>query len=94
MILQMEVEQFIQEIEKKLPKLDGKAYESAKDKIAILNRVSIEFMEYEDLMRKLALQNNDIKCNYLKMQVELKDHKSKIDYLEKELETVKKNING
>lgn len=67
MILKYEIEQFIQEIEKKLPTLKGKAYDAAKDKINILNRVNIEFMEYEDLMRKVATMNSKANTDILKL---------------------------
>ena len=93
MILTVEIEQFTKDIEEKLPQLEGKALQNAVDKVAVLNRVSIEFMEYEDLMRKLALQNNDYKSNYWKLQVQMKDMKSQIKDLESELKTVKENIN-
>ena len=94
MIVSNEIEQFCKELEEKLPKLDEVKYKYWKDKVHLLNRVSIEFMEYEDLMRKLALNHNEYKCNYLKSVIEMRDLKSQINYLEKELETVKKNING
>lgn len=94
MIIKYEIEQFCKDIEAKLDTLSGKAYDNAKDKIAILNRVHIEFMDYEDLMRKLALQNNDIKCDFMKMKLQLREQQSKIDYLEEELKTLKQNING
>ena len=92
MILKYEIEQFCKDIESKLPSLEGKAYENAKDKVHILNRVNIEFMEYEDLLRKLALQNNDIKCDYWKLQIQMKDMKSQLSSMEQELEHLKKNI--
>ncbi len=86
MIITIEIEKFIQEIENKLPKLDGKAYDSAKDKINILSRVNIEFMEYEDLMRKLALQHNEIKAQAMKMAIELRDLKSEVKHLKDNIE--------
>jgi archaellum component FlaC len=94
MILKYEIEKFIQEIENKLPKLDGKAYDSAKDKIAILNRVNIEFMDYEDVMRKVSIQNSKIKIAWLEQKKEIIKLSEKVNRLEDELETVKKNING
>lgn len=94
MILTIEIEKFIQEIENKLPNLTDKAYTSAKDKIAILNRVSIEFMEYEDLMRKVSIQNSKIKIAWLEQKKEIIKLTEKVNRLEDELETLKKNING
>ena len=92
MILKYELEAFCKEIEAKLPSLEGKAYENAKDKVHILNRVNIEFMDYEDLLRKLALQNNDIKCDYWKLQVQMRDMKSQLKAMEEELRILKENI--
>ena len=82
MIIRYEIEKFCQDIESKLPQLEGKAKENALDKIAILNRVNIEFMDYEKLLRKSALDYNSIKHGYLKQQIEIKDLKSKIVYLQ------------
>mgnify|MGYP005992210391 CR=1 FL=1 len=87
MILKYELEQFINDIESKLPQLEGKAYDNAKDKIAILNRVNIEFMSYEDLMRKLAKDNSKANIRSLKLERELED-------LKKEVKHLKDNING
>ena len=70
MILKYEIEQFIQEIENKLPTLQGNAYDSAKDKINILNRVNIEFMEYEDLLKKVATMNSKAQVDALKLTKE------------------------
>lgn len=85
MILKIEIEKFIEDIEKKLPKLDGKAYESAKDKINILSRVSIEFMEYEDLMRKLAQDNSKANLRSLKLERELEDLKKEVKHLKENI---------
>ena len=85
MIVKYEIEEFCNDIEKKLPELEGKAYEKALEKIAILNRVNIEFMEYEDLLRKVAIQNSKAQIDYLKLLKE-------VDGLKKELRTLKENI--
>jgi len=86
MIIQIEIEQFCKELEDKLPNLDDKKFKYWKDKVTLLNRVSIEFMEYEDLMRKLALQHNEMKAATLKMAVQLRDLKSEVEHLKKNIE--------
>ena len=85
MILQLEIEQFIKEIEAKLPKLDGKAYDSAKDKINILNRVNIEFMEYEDLLRKVALMNSKAQVDALKLTKEVMELRAEVEHLKENI---------
>ena len=85
MIVKYEIESFVNDIEKKLPELEGKAHEKALEKIAILNRVNIEFMEYEDLLRKVAIQNSKAQIDYLKLLKE-------VDGLKKELRTLKENL--
>ena len=93
MILKMEIEKFIQDIEKKLPQLNDKAYDAAKEKIAVLNRINIEFMDYEDLLRKASIRisQSDIKwLDQKKINIRLTEN---IGRLEDELETLKKNIN-
>jgi hypothetical protein len=87
MIIKYELEQFVKELEEKLPNLDDKRYEYWKDKIAILNRVNIEFLEYEELLRKVANMNAQTNIDCLKMQKELNDLRNEIQHL-------KKNING
>lgn len=87
MILKYEIEQFCKELEEKLPKLEGKQYEYWKDKVHILNRVNIEFMEYEDLMRKVATMNSKAQVDALKMM-------KRVEELEKEVKHLKENING
>jgi hypothetical protein len=47
MIIKYEVEQFCNEIEAKLDTLNGKAYDNAKHKLNVLNRVNLEFMEVQ-----------------------------------------------
>ena len=94
MILKIEIEKFIQEIEKKLPQLNDKAYDAAKEKIAVLNRINIEFMDYEDLLRKASIRisQSDIKwLDQKKINIRLTEN---IGRLEDELETLKKNIDG
>jgi hypothetical protein len=93
MILKVEIEKFIQDIEKKLPQLNDKAYDAAKEKIAVLNRINIEFMDYEDLLRKASIRisQSDIKwLDQKKINIRLTEN---IGRLEDELETLKKNIN-
>jgi len=87
MILTIEIEQFCKELEEKLPNLDDKKFKYWQDKVHLLNRISIEFMEYEDLMRTLALQHNEMKAKAMKMAVELRDLKQEVKHL-------KDNING
>ena len=94
MILKVEIEKFIQEIEKKLPQLNDKAYDAAKEKIAVLNRINIEFMDYEDLLRKASIRisQSDIKwLDQKKINIRLTEN---IGRLEDELEILKKNIDG
>ena len=94
MILKVEIEKFIQDIEKKLPQLNDKAYDAAKEKIAVLNRINIEFMDYEDLLRKASIRisQSDIKwLDQKKINIRLTEN---IGRLEDELETLKKNIDG
>ena len=94
MILKMEIEKFIQDIEKKLPQLNDKAYDAAKEKIAVLNRINIEFMDYEDLLRKASIRisQSDIKwLDQKKINIRLTEN---IGRLEDELEILKKNIDG
>ena len=94
MIIKYEIEKFIQEIEKKLPQLNDKAYDAAKEKIAVLNRINIEFMDYEDLLRKASIRisQSDIKwLDQKKINIRLTE---KIGRLEDELEILKKNIDG
>jgi len=85
MLIKYELEAFCNDIEAKLPELSGKAHEKALEKISVLNRVNIEFMEYEDLLRKVALQNSKTQIDNLRM---LKD----ITQLKKDLKTIKENI--
>ena len=94
MILKVEIEKFIQDIEKKLPQLNDKAYDAAKEKIAVLNRINIEFMDYEDLLRKASIRisQSDIKwLDQKKINIRLTEN---IGRLEDELEILKKNIDG
>jgi hypothetical protein len=65
MIIKYEVEQFCKEIEAKLDTLTGKAYDNAKHKLNVLNRVNLEFMENDDLMRKSAVNFLELKGNKL-----------------------------
>ena len=85
MILKYEIEQFIQEIENKLPTLQGNAYDSAKDKINILNRVNIEFMEYEDLLRKVALMNSKAQVDALKLTKEVMELRAEVEHLKENI---------
>jgi hypothetical protein len=85
MILKYEIEQFIQEIENKLPTLQGNAYDSAKDKINILNRVSIEFMEYEDLLKKVALMNSKAQVDALKLTKEVMELRAEVEHLKENI---------
>lgn len=85
MIIKYEIEQFIKEIEEKLPSMKGKQLETWQDKIAILNRVNIEFMEYEKLLRKLAIDVSNSGNSILKLERE-------IEILKKEIEHLKENI--
>ena len=87
MIIKYELEQFCKDIESKLDSLQGKARENALEKLAVLNRVNIEFMEYEKLLRTMALQHNEMKTATMKMALELRDLKSEVKHL-------KENING
>ena len=87
MIIKYEIEQFLQEIENKLPQLSGIALEKALEKVAVLNRVNIEFMEYEDLMRKLAIQHSNTMIESIRMMQELQKLRTEVNYL-------KENING
>lgn len=87
MIIKYELEQFAKEIESKVNSLQGKARENALEKLAVLNRVNIEFMEYEKLLRTMAIQHNEMKTATMKMALELRDLKSEVKHL-------KENING
>ena len=87
MIIKYEIEQFLQEIENKIPQLSGIALEKALEKVAVLNRVNIEFMEYEDLMRKLAIQHSKTMGESIRMMQELQQLRTEVNYL-------KENING
>ena len=82
MIIKYEIEAFCKEIEAKLDTLSDKAYDNAKNKLAVLNRINIEFMEYEDLMRKSAVKFLELKGNWLKQKGgrSLKEHVMKILY--------------
>lgn len=86
MIIKYEIEQFIKEIEESLQKLSGKQLEKWKERISVLNRVNLEFMEYEDLIRKLAIDNSNSGNRILLLE-------RKIEILEKEIEHLKSNIN-
>jgi hypothetical protein len=83
MIIILEIEKFIQDIESRLPNLSGKAKENAQTKIAILDRVILEYMEYEGLLRKLAIDNNKWKGDSMKKNIEIRELKSQLDYAEK-----------
>ena len=85
MILKYEIEQFIQEIENKLPTLQGNAYDSAKDKINILNRVNIEFTEYQDLLRKVALMNSKAQVDALKLTKEAMELRAEVEHLKEHI---------
>ena len=85
MIIKYEIEQFLQEIENKIPQLSGIALEKALEKVAVLNRVNIEFMEYEDLMRKLAIQHSNITVENLKIMQELTRLRSEVNYLKENI---------
>ena len=87
MIIKYEIENFIKEIESKLPSLSGKAHEKALEKIAVLNRVNIEFMEYENLMRKVTKMNSEAQVDALKLM-------KRVQVLEEEVKHLKSNING
>ena len=87
MIVKYEIEQFIKELEEKLPNLQGKQKEYWLDKVAILNRVNYEFMDYENLLRKLAIINSNCTSENYKLQ-------HRLEKLEKEIEHLKENING
>ena len=92
MIITVEIEQFCKDIEARLPSLEGKAYDNAKDKLNILNRVSLEFMEYEDLMRKSAVKFLELKGGYLTQKKEILILQEKVKQLEFDLETIKERI--
>ena len=92
MIVSIEIEQFCKELEEKLPKLDDVKFKYWKDKVHLLNRVSLEFMEYEDLMRKVSKQNSEVKVAYLKQKKEILILQEKVKQLEYDLETLKENI--
>lgn len=92
MILNIEIEKFIHDIEKRLPNLEGTALQNAQDKIALLNRINLEFMDYEELLRKVALQNNQIKGENMKREIQMRDMQSKIDTLVQEIKHLKSNI--
>ena len=92
MIVTIEVEKFIQDIEAKLDTLNGKAYDNAKNKLAVLNRVNIEFMEYDDLMRKSAVKFLELKGNWLKQKKQILTLEERVKQLEFDLETLKENI--
>ena len=85
MIIKYEVELFIKEIEANLPKLTGKALENALDKISMLSRINLEFMEYEDLMRKLALQHNKTIRESIRYWDELNKLKTEVNYLKENI---------
>ena len=92
MIIKYEIEQFIKEIEAKLPKLEDKAYESAKDKIHVLNRVNIEFMDYEDLLRKASIRISESRIAWLEQKKLIITLQEKVKQLEFDLETLKERI--
>ena len=85
MILKYELENFCKDIEAKLPSLEGKQYEAAVDKIHILNRVNIEFMEYETLLRTMALQQNEMKASTMRMALELRELKNEMIHLKENI---------
>ena len=85
MIIKYEVELFIKEIEANLPKLSGKALENALDKISMLSRINIEFMDYEDLMRKLALQHSSTMRESIQMMQELQNLRTEVNYLKENI---------
>lgn len=85
MILRYEIEKFINELEEKLPQLDDKRYQYWKDKIHILNRVNIEFMEYEDLLRKVALMNSKAQVDALKLTKEVMELRAEVEHLKEHI---------
>lgn len=86
MIIKYEIEQFIKELEEKLPNLDDKRFNYWKEKIGILNRVSIEYMEYEELLKKVANMNAKANLDYLKVQRELTELKAEVKHLKENIE--------
>lgn len=87
MIIQLEIEQFIKEIESKLPELNSDAKLKAMGKISVLNMASMEILASHDLARGLMEQRN----KYHKISIALKCENTKY---KKEIEKLLNVING
>jgi len=92
MILNLEIEQFIKEIEKKRDSLPVEQQNHADNKIQLLTRIQVEFKTLNDNFRQILLINSDSALNELKMIKELQIEKVKNEVLNKELEELKSNI--
>ena len=92
MILNLEIEQFIKEIEKKRDSLPVEQQNHADNKIQLLTRIQVEFKTLNDRCRQILLINSDSALNELKMIKELQIEKLKNEVLNKELEEIKSNI--
>jgi len=85
MILNVEIEKYCKELEEKLPGMDETRFKYWQDKVHLLNRIGIEFMSYEDLMRTLALQHNEMKASSMRMAVELRELKQEVKHLKENI---------
>ena len=92
MILNLEIEQFIKEIEKKRDSLPIEQQNHADNKIQLLTRIQVEFKALNDNFRQILLINSDSALNELKMIKELQIEKVKNETLNRELEEIKSNI--
>ena len=92
MILNLEIEQFIKEIEKKRDSLPIEQQNHADNKIQLLTRIQVEFKTLNDNFRQILLINSDSALNELKMIKELQIEKVKNETLNRELEEIKSNI--
>jgi len=92
MILNLEIEQFIKEIEKKRDSLPVEQQNHADNKIQLLTRIQVEFKTLNDNFRQILLINSDSVLNELKTMKQLQIEKVKNEVLNKELEEIKSNI--
>ena len=92
MILNLEIEQFIKEIEKKRDLLPVEQQNHADNKIQLLTRIQVEFKTLNDNFRQILLINSDSALNELKTMKQLQIEKVKNEVLDNELKEIKSNI--
>jgi uncharacterized protein YaaR (DUF327 family) len=92
MLVELEIEQFIKEIESKIDKLQGNALSSAYSKINLLHRVKLHVIQDGLLVRECMKARTNSYVYAMQWQKKYKRAEERIKQLQQDLDKLKENI--